>query len=76
MITKNSGAIHLAQLAGWQAGKQNFNFLKFALHTDQILPRLIKLWHYSSSNNAFKLVAILAKACFKVVVRSVKIQKR
>ena len=52
----------------------NFKFLKFIV--DQIfklfLLRLTQLQHYYSNMNAFKLV-FSAKACFKVVVRSVKI---
>ena len=42
----------------------NFEFLNFLLC-------LTKLQHYYSNMNAFKLV-FSAKACFKVVIRSVK----
>ena len=67
-------------LAGWQVagwpGDWLAEFLKFII--DQILAVFNKvtalLQHYYSNMNAFKLV-FSAKACFKVVVRSVKLGK-
>ena len=78
-VVQKSRSIHLAQpkilwQSGWLADKIQVNFELLKIAIDQNFKFLLHLEHYYSSINVFKLV-FSAKLCFKVVVRSAKIQK-
>ena len=67
--------MHLAQpglMAGWLTGKIWVNYeIFFKICYNQNFQFFVMFNHYYSNMNVFKLV-FLAKACFKLVVRSVK----